>query len=189
MKLAISTNKTRSNILWRSVRYSCRMEAGKFYFADGKASLDPMLNINKTKVNKTRNRTGIHCILKRTLNYPIYSLEEYLMSMTLLSTIHVIFQRTYIALMLSVRLVSNERNCFPLFVKPRTSEPEATKIFSWSVFRAPPSSSLAIFSPGKVLNTGLKKKKNNILSHYKTQHSAILNLGWVSGDGFLLVCF
>lgn len=63
---------------------------------------------------------------------------------------------TYIALMLSVRLVSNERNCFPLFVKPLTSDPVATKIFSCGVLRAPPSSNLAIFWPGSVLNTGCK---------------------------------
>lgn len=61
--------------------------------------------------------------------------------------------------MFSVRFVSNERNCFPFFVKPLTSDPAATKIFSWSVLRAPPSSSLAIFSPGKVLNTDFKKKE------------------------------
>jgi hypothetical protein len=38
--------------------------------------------------------------------------------------------KTYIALMLSVRLVSKERNCFPLFVKPLISDPAAMKIFS-----------------------------------------------------------
>lgn len=60
--------------------------------------------------------------------------------------------------MLSVRFVSKERNCFPLFVKPLISDPEATKIFSWGVFRTPPSSSLAIFCPGKVLNTACKNR-------------------------------
>lgn len=60
------------------------------------------------------------------------------------------------ALMLSVRFVSKERNCFPLFVKPLISDPAAIKIFSWGVWRTPPSSSLAIFCPGKVLNTACK---------------------------------
>lgn len=67
---------------------------------------------------------------------------------------------TYIALMLSVRLVSKERNCFPLFVKPLTSDPTATKIFSCGVSRAPPSSSLEIFRPGSVLNTGYQQESN-----------------------------
>lgn len=67
---------------------------------------------------------------------------------------------TYIALILSVRLVSNERNCFPLFVKPLTSDPVATKIFSCGVLRAPPNSNLAIFWPGSVLNTGCKQKNS-----------------------------
>lgn len=58
-----------------------------------------------------------------------------------------------------MRLVSKERNCFPLFVKPLTSDPVATKIFSCGVLRAPPNSNLAIFWPGSVLNTGYKKEK------------------------------
>lgn len=66
--------------------------------------------------------------------------------------------KTYIALMLSVRFVSKERNCFPLFVKPLISDPAARKIFSWGVLRTPPSSSLEIFCPGKVLNTGCKNQ-------------------------------
>lgn len=58
--------------------------------------------------------------------------------------------------MLSVRFVSKERNCFPLFVKPLISDPAAIKIFSWGVLITPPSSNLAIFCPGKVLNTACK---------------------------------
>lgn len=58
--------------------------------------------------------------------------------------------------MFSVRFVSKERNCFPLFVKPRISDPAAIKIFSWGVLRTPPSSSLATVRPGKVLNTACK---------------------------------
>lgn len=65
-------------------------------------------------------------------------------------------KKTYMALMLSVRFVSNERNCFPLFVKPLISDPAATKIFSCGVLRTPPSSSRSIFRPGRVLNTACK---------------------------------
>lgn len=68
---------------------------------------------------------------------------------------------THIALMSSVRLVSKERNCFPLFVKPLTSDPVATKTFSWGVLRAPPNSRRAILGPGSVLNTVCKEEKQS----------------------------
>lgn len=68
------------------------------------------------------------------------------------------------AFMVSVRLASKDRNCFPFLVKPLTSEPHDTKIFSWGVPWAPPSASLDIFWPGKVLNTGCKnRQKTNFL--------------------------
>lgn len=66
--------------------------------------------------------------------------------------------------MLSVRFVSKERNCFPLFVKPLISDPAAIKIFSWGVLRTPPSSNLPIFCPGKVLNTVCKNNWGKKLS-------------------------
>ena len=62
----------------------------------------------------------------------------------------------YMDWMLSVRLVSNVRNCLPFLVKPLTSAPAEQNRRSLAWPTGPPSSIRVYFIPGSVLNAYCK---------------------------------
>jgi len=73
----------------------------------------------------------------------------------------------------SVEFVSNPRNCLPFLEYPRTSLPDATKIFSFTTPGGPPSSSLVIFCPGRVLNEILKRENTPLKGYNKINFTHI----------------
>ena len=68
-------------------------------------------------------------------------------------------KKTHIDCMLSVRFVSNVRNCFPFLVNPRTSAPAEQNIRSLTWPTGPPNSNRVYFIPGKVLNACFKYRE------------------------------